>query len=413
VNQRPIVHRFLRLVPGLVLGIVLSPVPPAPAAGSVRVSEADFLAVLEADHLAVEARSGELARAEGALRRAGTLENPWIEFEREAPSDLAEQSTLKLGWTPPLDGRRGLAVDAGEAAVDAARHDLDWARLQLRQEMRAVFAGWAVDQRRRALLARHLESLGALQARLEVRAERGEESRLAARRFALALTGVRARLAESEARLARIRGRALALHPGLPPDAVPLLPDPPAAPSTLGGVEPPDLRARRSEVEVAVLRRRLAGRVLDFPTLMAGWTRISEAGEDFDGPWFGLSWNLPLFDRNQGERHEWSRALAVAEARLELAERERDRRRTAALQAYAALRTSLMEVAGVVEDADEVAAAAGVSFLAGESSMTDLLETLRAVLESQLDALELQARTLAAHRELELSAGRPLTRGDP
>ena len=161
-----------------------------------------------------------------------------------------------------------------------------------------------------------------------------------------------------------------------------------------------------------MLRRRLAGRVLEFPTLVAGWTRISLRNEDFDGPYFGVAWDVPLFDRNQGQRHEMTQSIAIAEARLSLAGRKAEQRMSAALTAYAALHQSLSEIAEVVEGAPELVDAASASFLAGESSMTDLLETLRSVLDSQLAALELQARVLAAHRELELSAGRVLTQGD-
>jgi outer membrane protein TolC len=381
-------------------------------AGTSELSEAEFLAALNSSHPAVVALSEQLARAEGDRRRAGTLDNPAIEFEFEGPADQADQSTLKLGWKPPLDGRRGLAIDAGEAAVEAASRNLEWAHLQVRQDMRAVFAEWAVAEQWRLLVSQHFESLRELEARLNVRAERGEESELAARRFALAVTEVRTELARSEADLARARGRALALRGDLPSGVVAVLPDPPAVPSTLDDTVRPDVLALRHEVEATTLRRRLAGRVLEFPTLVAGWTQISLADEKFDGPYFGVAWDLPLFDRNQGDRHETTRAIAIAEARLSLAERESEQRKRTALEAYSALHQSLNEVAGVVQGAPELVHAASASFLAGDGSMTDLLETLRSVMESQLAALELHAGVLAAHRELELSAGRALTRGD-
>lgn len=412
MSEKPTAGR-LRRFSHVGVGMLLVLVPAiGQATDVVQLSEVEFLATLDSSHPAVVALADELARAEGELRRAGTLDNPTIEFEHEAPSGQADQSTLKLGWKPPLDGRRGLAIDAGEAVVEAASRNLEWARLQVRQNLRAVFAEWAVAERRTALVSQHLESLRELEARLNARAERGEESRLAARRFELAVTEVRTELARSEADLAHVRGRALALREGLSPGAVAVLPDPPPVPSTFEDSDRPDLVALRSEVEAATLRRRLAGRVLEFPTLVAGWTRITAADEDFDGPYFGVSWDVPLFDRNQGDRHEMTRAIEIAQARLHLTEREAAQRRAAALAAYSALHASLVEVTGVVQGAPELVDAASASFLAGESSMTDLLETLRSVLDSQLAALELQARALAAHRELELSAGRALTQGD-
>ena len=47
-------------------------------------------------------------------------------------------------------------------------------------------------------------------------------------------------------------------------------------------------------------------------------------------------------------------------------------------------------------------------FEAGESDVTDLLETLRGVLGGQLAALHSYGAALRAHRELELAAGREL-----
>ena len=52
--------------------------------------------------------------------------------------------------------------------------------------------------------------------------------------------------------------------------------------------------------------------------------------------------------------------------------------------------------------------AATAAFRAGETSMTDLLDTLRAAREAQTRALDLQAAALAAQRQLEaVSVGVP------
>ena len=63
---------------------------------------------------------------------------------------------------------------------------------------------------------------------------------------------------------------------------------------------------------------------------------------------------------------------------------------------------------------ERVLASAAAMFEAGESDVTDLLETLRGVLGGQIAALDSYGAALRAHRELEVAAGRPLplTEGD-
>lgn len=407
MSPLPIAGRF----PGLLLVVVLVSSTTPAGAQSAPVTEREFVGTVNANHPWVVARTSGLAEAEGTHRAAGTLPNPILEFEREAPTNGGDQSTLKLWWQPPLDGRRGLAADAAEAGLDAATADVEWIQLDVRQELRQIFADWALADRRRSLLSEHLQGLESLQDRLEARAERGEESRLSAQRFALAVTDVRVELAQAEADLVHRRAAALATRADLTSEAVPVLPRTPAAPASLGDHERPDLRGRRHEVDAAMLKRRLAGRVLRFPSLAFGWTRISSSDEDAEGPWFGVSWEAPLFQRDQGERARATRDLAAAEARLRRAEREAEETGAAALTAYEQLHATLDEVESVAETAPDVASAARDAFLAGESSMTDLLETLRSVLSSQLAALDLKARALEAHRELERSAGRVLTQG--
>lgn len=376
------------------------------------ITEAEFLAAFDDDHPLIVELTAEWTRARADRRRAATLPNPSFSFEHEAPADQADQTTLALEWQPPLDGRRGLSIDASEATLAAAAHDLEAARHELRQHLRALFASWAVAEQIRDRMSRHVEHLRELEERLNVRAARGEESELSALRFALAVSEARAELGRVEAEALSLRGRARAASEAVREGATPMLPALPDVPELMVDARHPDLLARRSEVEAARLRERLAGRVLEFPSLLVGWTRLASPDEHFDGPVVGLSWQAPLFDRQQGDREESGRALALAQSRLHQTERDIARRSSAAREAYAALVARHREVASVVEQAPAVAEAASASFLAGESSMTDLLDTLRSVLASQLASLDLRARALAAHRELESSAGRILTRGD-
>lgn len=399
------------LASALVLGHLVSALEVGAEEPAV-VTEAEYLAPLDADHPAVLAQAAVLARAAAERRQAGALHNPTLEFEYEAPDDEAEQSTFKLGWQPPLDGRRGLAVDASEAAVRAARHDLAWAELVARQELRAAYARWAVAEQRRERIAQHVATVADLEERLVARAARGEESQLAAGRFALAVTEWRVELARAEADLLAARADAFALRGDLQAPLRPVLPELPPVPDEAETMARPDLLARSEEVEAATLRRRLAGRVLEFPTLIVGWTRVSSFDAVSEGPYLGVAWEAPLFDRRQGAREESARAVEIARARQRRAEIAATQRNLAARETYATLVERLRTVDAVVDGAPAVAEAATASFLVGESNVTDLLETLRSVLSGRLAALHLRADALAAHRELELSVGRALTEGD-
>ena len=57
--------------------------------------------------------------------------------------------------------------------------------------------------------------------------------------------------------------------------------------------------------------------------------------------------------------------------------------------------------------------AAEAAFRLGEATLTDYVETLRAVLEARLSALEVTGNALAAQRRLERLAGIPVTGADP
>src|SRR5687767_12016385 len=75
------------------------------------VTEAEFLAPLDAGHPAVAAARQELGEAEAAATSARALANPELGVTREAPGD-AEQLDLTLSWRPPHPARRRRARGA-------------------------------------------------------------------------------------------------------------------------------------------------------------------------------------------------------------------------------------------------------------------------------------------------------------
>lgn len=390
----------------ILLGFVfLAFLPDAHA--QTRVSEAEFLSVLRADGPALSTLAERLGAARAARSRAGLLSNPTISFEHEAPGE-AEQTTWRLAWTPPLDTGRGAGKRSAEAGVQSAERQLEADRLRLRSELRRAFADWALGEERRDATASHLESIRRLAERMSARARSGEESGLASRRVSLAALEVEAEASRAEADAARSRALALAWSPGLLPTSLPERPTLPPLADTVATTRP-DLLALEREVERSEWEVKHQARFLSFPELSFGWERIRGREEKVDGPVFGASWDVPLFDRRQPGKIEAAARLTAARARLEIHRARAERERTAARAAYARLRESALRAFDTAREGDQVIESAAATFRLGESRLTDLLETLRSVLAARLAAIDLYAAALEAHRSLEIAEGRTLT----
>jgi cobalt-zinc-cadmium efflux system outer membrane protein len=371
----------------------------AGAQDAQTLTEADFLAPLDAVHPAAAVLREDLGLAEAAVLGAHAVPNPELGATHEAPGD-AEQLDLTLSWRPPHPGRRRLAVAAADSAVGAARARLAADHSALRQTMREAYARWAIATAASVRLVGHVEQVDRLAQRERQRADAGEASGLDARRLALAASGAHAELARAEAERLRARAGARQWRPDLPPNATPTLPPLPE-PTADPAREHPRIVALRADLEAARLTERLAARVVELPEVVGGWQRQESPGVEAEGPMFGLAWPLPLLDRRRGERAAARVRVEGLEARLALAEREIAAARTGALAAYRELRTAALAASEAATSAPGVVGSATAAFHAGEVGLTDLLETLHSATDAELGALALRAEALAALRELE------------
>ncbi|NNE43417.1 MAG: TolC family protein [Gemmatimonadetes bacterium] len=387
-----------------------------PVTAAVPLTESEFLGLLNEDHPAVEALRAEVAESSGEM--VSWLPNPDVAWEREALDGEPAQTTVTVRWQPPLDGRRGLERAAARAGRDAAELRLGWERMELRARVRELYARWVTARDIRDLFAQLTHRTEALAARARARAEAGEESGLAAGRLTLAAADVKASAARAERDLQVTLAEVRTLFPDLDVSrtpAAPALPEPPSYPEPAGSAVPaaatrPDVRARELDLERASRRHRLNGRFLEFPALTAGWTSL-DAANDPGGPVLGVEWTVPLFDRGPGPRKQSAEELRVARAELELGRRAAAAELIAAHEAYRTLRAAALDLMEATARAEAVTTGATAEFEAGESTLTDLLETLRSVADSRAAALEMRHEALAAHRELERSVGRALTAG--
>lgn len=389
----------------------LSAVALVPVAGAQGVTEEEFLSAFGRESTAVRALNGGLARAEAARKRAGALENPRLEFWREQPNANPRVTNWALGWTPPLDGRYRLGKKVADAGLAAARERFNLDKANLRREIREAFAAWSLAFERRGVLRQHLERVQTLAEVERQRARVGEESGLSARRMTLAEAEVQAALGRAEAEHAKAEALARAWRPDLGPDAVPAVPVPPEPPATTDSTASPELRAVTFEAEQAALEKKRSDRFVQFPTLQFGWQQLDERGVVRSGPILAAGWTVPLFDRDQAARTEASRRQEVAAARVELARARVTAQVEGGAAAYRALFAASRDAGRTSVDAERVIGAATAAFRAGEASLTDLLDSLRAALAARLGEIDLRGQALAAHRELEVALGRPLTGG--
>ena len=401
----------------MVMGVLLAlaALVPGESGRLAVVSEKSFLdSVLRDDRVrAVLDEPLDIARADRA--RSRTLTNPEASFEREAPGGLPRQDTWSLSWAPPLDGRHWVQDRAGREGLKAAESRRAQSSLVLRAELREVYATWALARDGAATGARLADLVDRLARQAGAQASSGEASLLASRRLLLAQVEVRAEAARLTAELAHARGRIRAWLPGLAAEAVPARPPLPAVPSdtSLWSMSP-RIAALGHDVGRAEASASLASRFWALPEFSIGQQTLRGDLADTEGPTYGVRWGLPLFERRQGDRMEARARLAAARARQELEAGRVREEFAAALSTYATLRESALLASETEPVVERVLASAVAMFEAGESDVTDLLETLRGVLGGQLAALGSYGAALRAHRELEIGAGRPLplTEGD-
>lgn len=394
------------------LAAAILAVPSAAGQAATVVTEAELLAAVGEDHPAVVALREAVGEARAEALAAAVLADPDLGMMREDPAGAAEQIDLTLSWQPPRPGRR-LAMSAADRGVDAAEARFAADRHALRLALREVYAEWAIATARVELLAGHAERLAALARRERLRAERGEASGLEARRLALAAGAAGSHLALAEAEATAARAAVRGWQPALGEDAVPELPPlpPPAAVLPAGH---PRLTALEQDLAAAELQRQVAARILRWPELVAGWQRQElDAGGSVEGALLGVSWPLPLLDRNRAERSLAATREEAAAARLEAARTRLEADRAGGLAACRRLASAAGEARAASAGNDSMVAAAVAGFEHGEAGLTDLLETLRSVIEAETTALDLHAAGLTAHRHLEELAGRSLDLLDP
>lgn len=373
------------------------------------LTERDFLADAIANHPEIAAAEAAVAAAQGSRRQTGIVGNPVVTWEREDPDSQPRQDTWSLDWRLPFDGRKH-RVAAGDAAIAGSAAILDATRLEIRIEMRSVFAAWYLAAERAQVLQVHLERTERFARWLRDRADHGEAAGVEAKRLDFEVEILRREVVQARAEALARRAGAAVWSPRVANDVKPSRPLLAPPPDAAGTGDRPDLEALSQRVAEVDAQAKASRRALEPPAISIGWTEIRDGEISFDGPVYGIAWPIPVFDRNQGHREQGDAEVQRARFVLDAARRHADAQVQAALAAYSELYGSAVSVGDDSTDAD-VAAAVFAAFEAGEAGLTDVLDAHRSTVELRLARLDSLSVALTAERELEAALGRPVLPG--
>ncbi len=375
----------------------------------------------------------EVGRARARLRQAGLRPNPTIDVGQTTGrlTGSAGESETSVGVTLPLElgGRRGRRVELARAELEAVEAEVAERARRLAGEVLSVYAE-SLSALRELEITEGLTELDVktvvfVQARvnegdtapLELSLLQAEVERLRSRRA----------LVEGRLRSSLVRLKTLA---GIPPHETvklredinaPTLSQPPTSMEAAVDIAlrtRPDLRLARLNEEVAQAGLRLA-RSLGSPEA-AAFTRYTQSRSRFDETpvgvlndrdktlTFGVSVQLPVFNKNQGAKEEAALAISQARSRREFAEASV---RAEVASAYARLEASrsalLIFEHGVISRSNDNIRTIRAAYEIGAFKITDLIAEQRRLLDSQKDFTEALTERYRALVDLQLAIGTP------
>lgn len=401
---------FLRGLSRAVAGaaLVLSLASPAWAQAGGVLTLPEALARAEAQAPALAEAKAAVDAARGRARQAGFMPNPEARLDVENFSgsglysglDLAE-TTLAIGQTIEMGGKRESRVAAGSAEVVAAETRQIIARADLNLEVRRLFAIALASREQVALAQGALDRARDLSKVAQTLVDAGREPPLRALR-------ARSAAAEAEAEFQRVSSEDLSSRAAL----AALLGDIVAPTAIVGNfealtetpklVDPSetlDVRLALAEAESAkaVVSRERASAATDI-TVELGAKHFEDSRDT--AVVFGLSMPIPIFDRNQGNIAAASADVNAANARRlrALAEAVRRMNEADSLLRAAQARVTTLETSAVPA-ANEALQLARSGFEAGRFTLLDVLDAEDAFASAQsalIDARRDRANAAAA-----------------
>ncbi len=408
----------------LALGLVHALAAPSPVraqtgAGTAQgaVSPLTFRQVLDlatAQNLELAAVRRSRAVRAAEVRAARQWANP--EFSAEITKDVPH-GDLALGFPLDIGGTRSKRVALATAGLALADIDEANALKQLRRDARLAFYGLLAADEELALAENMLKVAQRFKEVAQARFEEGAAPRLevmqaelqvvrAQADFDVARSSRRSTQAELNAILNRPPGMAIALSGDA--GQAPPIPTLDRATATAFATNV-DLMAieREAAIESSLLNLLRAERV-PAPTFSFG-TALNAPGEFNVGPHAGLSFEIPLFSRNQGEIAGSLARADTIKARRESMRRQVEAKVFAAIERVTAQRAQVEAYrTTLVPTATTLQGLAEESYRLGRDSVLAALEAQRSLRDVKVEYLQALLGLQAAIADLEDILGGPI-----
>lgn len=387
------------------------------------------------------AANGELAaarigieRGRARLRQAGLRPNPTLDFEQTTGrfTGAPGESERSIGVALPIElgGKRRRRIELAQAELEASEAEVADRERTLSAEVRASYAE-ALAALRELEITENLNNLDLQTTRfVQARVNEGETAPIELNLLRVEVDRLRSRRALVEGRLkvALIRLKTLAVLPAaellrLREDlATPMLPAPPVSMDAAMDIalrSRPDLKLARLNEEVAQAGLKLARS--DATPNVTAFSRYAVGSAVFDDTpvgvlvdrdqllTFGVSIDIPIFNRNQGAKAEFAAAISQARTRREFLETVVRSEVQSAYARYEAAQAAVSTFEqGVIARSNDNIRVIRSAYELGQFSITDLINEQRRLLDSQKDFTEALAEQYRALADLQSALGIPI-----
>jgi cobalt-zinc-cadmium efflux system outer membrane protein len=329
--------------------------------------------------------------------------NPHVGIGGGPLRDKTVDSSIRLDQLVERGGKAGLREQQADAAVAAARADLQEVVRQQRLLLRQNFFELQFQQSRAAVQREFLRYAGDSLAAAEKRLKVGDVALNEANRFRLDDARARNDLRQAEVDLRKARtdlARSIAAEPAAAELNVVPAPLPAADALAAARFDPgqrADLVAAARRIEAAEATRSLAASIATRDvTVSAQFDRWPASPTDLQGTGnsFGLYLSIPLSLRhaNQGEVRRAAVDLQAARDALDKLRAQAAAEATLAIDGWrAAAERSLRIEQDMLPLAREVARGAEFAYAKGASGVFELLDARRVLKQTELDAAAAQA----------------------